>query len=80
MFSIAALLFDTTWQFIFLISILAMIFSIVWVLPVPGGPSMTLTLLFIAFSTALYWLELQPNGNIRKSMSFPFIILFDSFR
>ena len=61
-FSTAELLFDTTRTVLSAISKLAMIFSMVCVLPVPGGPCMILTWCVKAASTAAFWLALHPKG------------------
>ena len=63
-FCVAELLLESTaivlfWQIRF-----AMIFKIVCVLPVPGGPSITLIWLPIAFCTASYWDLFAPKGKI----------------
>ena len=64
---VAELLLDTTntvfpWR-----TMLAIIFSIVWVLPVPGGPCITLIWCSKAAATAFFWLALHPKGYIRSA-------------
>ena len=62
-FSVAELLFDTICTVFPCSKILAIMFNIVCVLPVPGGPCITLMRFSIARFTAMYWLLLHPNGK-----------------
>ena len=63
-FEVAELLLETTatdWPFK---TAFAMIFKIVCVFPVPGGPCIMLIWEEKAFSTAAFWLWFSPNGKI----------------
>jgi len=52
--AVAELLLETTATVFPLITALAIRLRMVWVLPVPGGPSITLICSFKAFSVALF--------------------------
>ena len=69
MFFVAELLLETTATLSPLITAFAIIFNIVWVFPVPGGPSIIDKLFSRALSTACFWLILKPNGKIVNSFS-----------
>ena len=60
--AVAELLFDTTITVFPWHTILAMIFNMVCVFPVPGGPCITLIWCSKAAATAFFWLALQPKG------------------
>ncbi len=69
MFFVAELLLETTATLSSRITAFAIIFKIVCVFPVPGGPSIIDKLLSNALSIAYFWLILKPNGNIVNSFS-----------
>ena len=64
--AVAELLFDTISTVCPARTILAMMLSMVCVLPVPGGPCITLIWFSKAVATAFCWLALHPNGNINS--------------
>lgn len=67
--TMAELLLDTTWTVLPRTRILAMMFRIVCVFPVPGGPCTTLIWFSKAAWTAFCWLALQPKGKSRLRQS-----------
>ena len=70
-FFTASLLLDTTATVLFcIIAKFAIIFKIVCVFPVPGGPSIIEILLLYTFETASFWLRLNLNGYIKSIFSF----------
>ena len=61
-FLVASLLPETNAIVLLLATKFAIMFNIVWVFPVPGGPFITDILLLFTFSTACFWLILKLNG------------------
>ena len=78
--TMAELLLDTTWTVLPRTRILAMMFRIVWVFPVPGGPCTTLIWFSKAAWTAFCWLALQPKGKIKVEAVWVCILYFWGFR